>query len=46
MEDGDLVLAIIAALGFIAAAAIIVVDDWRNRSKPRDTRKVTTGPRT
>jgi hypothetical protein len=40
MEDGDLVLTILVVIGVIAAGAIVVVDDWRNRSKtdPRDSR--------
>jgi hypothetical protein len=44
MEDGDLVLAIMVVVGIIVAAGIVVVDDWRSRSKPRDRRKATAGP--
>jgi hypothetical protein len=39
MEDGDLVLAIIALIGLIAAGAIIVADEWRSRSKSTQSRK-------
>ncbi len=46
MEDGDLVLAIIVVIGIIVAGGIVVVDDWRSRSKATDRRKVTAGPGT
>lgn len=46
MEDGDLVLAIIVVVGIIVAGGIVVLDDWRSRSKATDRRKVTTGPGT
>jgi hypothetical protein len=46
MQDGDLVLTILVVIGIIVAGAIVVVDDWRNRSKTTDTRKVTAGPGT
>jgi hypothetical protein len=42
MEDGDLVLTIIALIGVLAAVAIIVADDWRSRSKSTETRKENT----
>jgi hypothetical protein len=46
MDDGDLVLTVIVLIGLIVNLAIVVVDDWRHRSKPAETRKVAVGPGT